>query len=35
MTPWLPGTIQDAYQFGGPLPSYLQFVGVSPSRKNR
>lgn len=33
--PWLPGTIQDSYQFGGPLPSYLQFVGVSPSRRNR
>lgn len=33
--PWLQGTIQDAYQFGGPLPSYLQFVGVSPSRRNR
>lgn len=34
-TPWLPGTIQDAYQFGGPLPSYLQFVGISPSHRNR
>uniref|UniRef100_A0A8C6QSK2 Laminin, alpha 5 n=1 Tax=Nannospalax galili TaxID=1026970 RepID=A0A8C6QSK2_NANGA len=27
-------TIQEAYQFGGPLPSYLQFVGVSPSHRN-
>lgn len=35
MTPWLLGTIQDAYQFGGPGPSYLQFVGVSPSHRNR
>ncbi|CAO2577350.1 Laminin subunit alpha-5 [Lemmus lemmus] len=34
-SPWLPGTIQDSYQFGGPLPSYLQFVGISPSRRNR
>lgn len=34
-TPWLLGTIQGAYQFGGPQPSYLQFVDVSPSHRNR
>uniref|UniRef100_A0A8C5KKY7 Laminin, alpha 5 n=1 Tax=Jaculus jaculus TaxID=51337 RepID=A0A8C5KKY7_JACJA len=32
--PQLLETIRDAYQFGGPLSSYLQFVGISVSRRN-
>lgn len=34
-TPWPLGIIPGTYQFGGPLPSYLEFTGIPAPLSNR